>query len=179
MVLLIKFYINIIKFIILTCLLFVIGCSYHTVPQLDHNPEKYNVTIYRDTWGVPHIFGKSDADAAYGLAYAHAEDDLVNIQGALLAARGKLASVYGKSQAPNDYMVKLLEIWPKVNKYYETQLSPETRALCKGYSDGMNQYMKEHPEEVLPGVYPVNSRTLPLTATANLKPTFCKNVHMP
>ena len=42
--------------------------------------KKYDVTIYRDTWGVPHIFGKTDADAAYGLAYANAEDDLQNIQ---------------------------------------------------------------------------------------------------
>ena len=37
--------------------------------------KKYDVTIYRDTWGGPHIFGKTDADAAYGLAYANAEDD--------------------------------------------------------------------------------------------------------
>ena len=140
--------------------IFVTGCSYFPVVQLDHHPEKYNVTIYRDTWGVPHIFGDTDIDVAYGLAYAHAEDDLFNIQGALLAARGKSASVYGKSHAPNDYMVQLLEIWPKVNKYYESQLSSETRALCKGYVDGINQYMKEHPKEVLPGVYPVNEKDI-------------------
>jgi penicillin amidase/acyl-homoserine-lactone acylase len=100
----------IVKLTLLAIFIFVAGCSYSPKLQLDHHPEKYNVTIYRDTWGVPHIFGKTDADAVYGLAYAHAEDDLVNIQGALLAARGKLASVYGKDQAPNDYMVKLLEI---------------------------------------------------------------------
>ena len=39
--------------------------------------EKYQVTIYRDTWGVPHIFGNKDEDTAYGLGYAHAEDDLM------------------------------------------------------------------------------------------------------
>jgi penicillin amidase/acyl-homoserine-lactone acylase len=87
------------------------------------SPKKYEVKIYRDTWGVPHIFGKTDADAAYGLAYANAEDDLDNIQNSLLAARGKLASVYGKNKAPNDYMVHLFEIWRKVNSRYETDLS--------------------------------------------------------
>jgi len=151
---------KLIKIFSLAIILFIAGCSHAPAPALDHHPEKYNVTIYRDTWGVPHIFGETDVDAAFGLAYAHAEDDLANIQGALLAARGKLASVYGKSQAPNDYMVQLLEIWPKVNKYYHTQLSPETQAICNSYSDGINQYMKEHPEEVLPGVYPVNEKDI-------------------
>ena len=63
----------------------------------------YDVTIYRDTWGVPHIFGITDADVAYGLAWAHSEDDFKTIQDILLAERGKLASVYVKSAAVNDY----------------------------------------------------------------------------
>ena len=39
----------------------------------------YQATITRDKWGVPHIFGKRDEDAAFGLAYAHADDDIKNI----------------------------------------------------------------------------------------------------
>ena len=65
--------------------------SSHFHPDV-YSPQ-YDVTIYRDTWGVPHIFGQTDRDAAYGLAYAHSEDDFKNIQDALLAARGKLASI--------------------------------------------------------------------------------------
>ena len=122
--------------------------------------KKYDVIIYRDTWGVPHIFGKTDADAAYGLAYANAEDDLQNIQDALLAARGKLASVYGKDQAPNDYMVHLFEIWRKVNNGYETDLTPATRKICEAYAEGINQYILDHPGEAHPGVYPVNGKDL-------------------
>ena len=59
--------------------------------NLDHllnAGEPYDAEIVRDEWGVPHIFGRTDADAAYGLAYAHAEDDFELIQQALLAARG-------------------------------------------------------------------------------------------
>jgi penicillin amidase/acyl-homoserine-lactone acylase len=48
------------------------------------------VRIVRDTWGVPHIFGERDQDAAFGLAYAHAEDDFPTIQGILAASRGRL-----------------------------------------------------------------------------------------
>ena len=114
-------------------------CSHFSSKKIlshKYTPEKkYDVTIYRDTWGVPHIFGKTDADAAYGLAYANAEDDLKNMQDALLGARGELASVYGKDKAPNDYMVHLLEIWRKVDSQYKSSLTPETRTLCEAYAD--------------------------------------------
>ena len=55
---------------------------------------------YRDHWGVPHIYGIKDSDTAFGLAYAHAEDDFETIQDVLLALRGNLASVKGKDSAP-------------------------------------------------------------------------------
>ncbi|MBI4830190.1 MAG: penicillin acylase family protein [Candidatus Lindowbacteria bacterium] len=100
----------------------------------------YNVRILRDSWGVPHIFGQTDADVAYGLAYAHAEDDFRTIQDALLAARGQLASVYGRKSAPVDYMVHLLRVWDVVNAKYETDLSPETRTLCEAYAAGLTRY---------------------------------------
>jgi len=139
-------------------------CSHFSSKKLLSNkytPEKkYDVTIYRDTWGVPHIFGKTDADAAYGLAYANAEDDLKNMQDALLGARGELASVYGKDKAPNDYMVHLLEIWRKVDSQYESSLAPETRTLCEAYADGINQYILDNPKEAQPGVYPVNGKDI-------------------
>ena len=141
-----------------------IGCSPLTIniknTKTNNPKEKFNVTIYRDTWGVPHVFGKTDADAAYGLAYANAEDDFKNIQDALLAARGQLASVYGKEQAPNDYMVHLLEIWDKVNNGYETQLSPQIRKICEAYAEGINQYVLDHPNEAYPGLYPAQGKDL-------------------
>ncbi|MEC8257330.1 MAG: penicillin acylase family protein, partial [Bacteroidota bacterium] len=59
------------------------------VLQAQINPE--NVEIIRDSYGVPHIYGKTDADTAYGLAWAHAEDDFVTIQKAYLAGNGMLS----------------------------------------------------------------------------------------
>ncbi len=64
------------------------------------------VRIVRDTWGVPHVFGKSDADAAFGLAYAHAEDDFPLVQGVLAAATGRLSLItLSKEALANDYYV--------------------------------------------------------------------------
>ena len=72
---------------------------------------KYDVQIIRDEWGIPHILGKTDADTAHGLAYAHAEDDFATIQDVFLAVRGKLASEAGLAMAPNDYYVRLIRLW--------------------------------------------------------------------
>ena len=150
---------------ILGVLLLLIVCAglylWFTQPRLPADlgevANKYDVEILRDTWGVPHVFGTSDADAAFGLAYAHAEDDFATIQGALLAARGKLASVFGQDAAPNDYMVHLLRIWDVVDEKYET-LDPSTQAVCQGYADGLNLYAAEHPDEAMAGLYPVHGK---------------------
>ncbi|MBN1178413.1 MAG: penicillin acylase family protein, partial [Anaerolineae bacterium] len=119
----------------------------------------YDVEILRDTWGVPHIFGQTDADVAFGLAYAHAEDDFLTIQQTLVAAQGRLASVYGQDAAPNDYMVHLLRIADVVEAGYEGDLSPEVRAICEAYADGLNLYAAHHPDEILlPDMFPVSGR---------------------
>jgi penicillin amidase/acyl-homoserine-lactone acylase len=77
---------------------FVVFLSPTIVAPFDGAPflklgEKYDVRILRDTYGVPHIYGKTDADVAFGLAYAHAEDDFKTIQQSLMTSRGRLALV--------------------------------------------------------------------------------------
>jgi acyl-homoserine lactone acylase PvdQ len=121
---------------------------------------QYDVRILRDTWGVPHVFGRTDPDVAYGLAWAHAEDDFQTIQGALLAARGRLATVLGRAGAPNDYMVQLLRVPDVVDAGYERDLRPETRALCEAYAEGINHYAALHPDEAMPDLYPARGRDL-------------------
>ena len=123
------------------------------VPQ-----RRYDVQILRDTWGVPHVFGRTDADVAHGLAFAHAEDDFETIQGALLAARGRLATRLGPAGAPNDYMVQLLRIRDVVEAGYGRDLDPATRALCDAYADGINLFAARHPDRAWPGLFPVRGQ---------------------
>jgi len=130
----------------------------------------YDVTILRDTYGVPHIFGHTDADAAYGFGYAHSEDDFLTIQQVLLAARGDLATVYGLNAAPADYLVELLRVWDVVNAEYE-KLSLDTRKIAEAYADGLNVYAAHHPEETLPGLFPVDGRDI-VAASAEKSPLF-------
>ncbi|MCP5097739.1 MAG: acylase [Chloroflexi bacterium] len=122
--------------------------------------DNYNVTILRDSYGVPHIYGQTDADTAYGLGYAHAEDDFLTIQQAFVAARGKLGVAYGIDAAPNDYMVQLLRIWDVVDEKYDT-IPADIKAIMQGYADGLNHYAALHPDEVLlPDLYPISGKDI-------------------
>ena len=131
----------------------------------------YDVRILRDEWGVPHIFGQTDTDVAYGLAYAHAEDDFLTIQQSLLAARGQLATVYGQDAAPNDYMVHLLRISDVVDDNYATELSPDVRAICEAYADGLNHYAVLHPQEALPNLFPATGKDV-VAGSVHKSPLF-------
>ncbi len=90
------------------------------------NPN-YHVEIVRDSFGVPHIFGKTDADCAYGLVYAACEDDFKTVQWGLLLARGRLGLMMGIEGVKIDYAVQLLGVPDFIEKHYETDLSPETK----------------------------------------------------
>jgi penicillin amidase/acyl-homoserine-lactone acylase len=148
----------------------------HVPPRLDTRglvpaPGRYDVRILRDTWGVPHVFGRTDPDVAYGLAWAHAEDDFVTIQNSLLATRGELAAVYGRQFAPSDYLVHLLRVWEVVDAGYERDLAPDTRALLEAYADGINHYAATHPQEAIARLYPVRGRDL-VAGTVHKTPLF-------
>lgn len=119
---------------------------------------QYEVRILRDAFGVPHVYGARDRDVAYGLGFAHSEDDFPTIQRVTLAARGRLASVDGPGAAPLDYLVALMDVWGDVDARYASDLSPETRALAEAYAAGVNHYAALHPEETLPGAIPATGR---------------------
>ena len=120
--------------------------------------ERYRVRILRDEFGVPHIYGGTDADVAYGLGFAHCEDDFATTQSVLLATRGRLASAKGLASAPVDYMAQLMGVWELVEARYQTDLAPETRALAEAYAAGVNHYAALHPEQVAPGLIPLTGK---------------------
>lgn len=150
----------------LLCMLLLAACGTHLPPneQLIPPPGKYDARILRDTWGVPHIFGKTDADCAYGLAYAQSEDDFETMQMGLFLARAKMGLYRGQGGgadgAPIDYLIKLFRFRELVDELYEKQLTPETRALCEAYAAGFNHYCALHPEKVQPGVLPCTGKDI-------------------
>ena len=121
---------------------------------------KYDARIIRDDWGVPHIFGKTDADASFGFGYAHAEDDWKHIQESLMGARGMTAQYKGKDSAPQDYLFDLFKVREAVEAKYHTDLKPQTRAVVRAYADALNLYGIEHPDKVAPGLLPVTEHDI-------------------
>lgn len=120
------------------------------------NPDR--ITIVRDQWGVPHIFAPTDAEVAYGFAWATAEDDFKTIQEQLLPLRGLAGIVSGKRGAFMDVAVHLMDSKSIVAERYETDLSPEFRAVLDAYAAGLNAYAETHPKEVLhKKLFPVDS----------------------
>ena len=122
--------------------------------------QSYEARIIRDGYGVPHIFGKRDADTAFGFGYAHAEDDWATIQDTLIAARGKSAEYKGKAVAPQDYLYDLFKVRESVAENYDVQVSPDAKAIAQAYAAAMNLYAVNHPEEVLPNILPVTEQDI-------------------
>jgi acyl-homoserine-lactone acylase len=118
--------------------------------------DTYRAEIIRDEWGVPHITGKTDADTAYGVAIAHAEDDFFTLQDVVAMARGRYGAIAGEEGAKFDYAYHLVDARGTAEREYP-KLPADTRALFEAYAAGLNQYAKDHPAQVkLANLFPVN-----------------------
>ena len=111
--------------------------------------DKYNVVIERDIRGVPHVIGDRDVDAAFGFAYAQAEDNWELVYDTIDFYRGTAAKSKGPDSAITDFLVKWLGIWDDIDAHYDTELSPEIRAYIEAYADGLNYYAAINPERAL------------------------------
>ena len=138
---------------------------------------KYTSVITRGEWGVPHVHGKTDAEAAFGLAYAHAQDDFKTIQDVLIASRGKLSELYGVKlktikglfnllkgdvsgikgiqNVANDYFVNVIGIWNDLDERYLNEVPLDVRNICDGYAAGINKYAKDNPRSIFKKLYPL------------------------
>jgi acyl-homoserine-lactone acylase len=120
--------------------------------------DKYQVVIERDHLGVPHVIGERDVDAAFGFAYAQAEDNWQIIHDTIPFYRGTNAAINGKDAATVDFLVQWLGIWETIDRDYETQLKPETRAWIGAFVDGINYYAALHPEQTNPSIFPITEK---------------------
>jgi acyl-homoserine-lactone acylase len=126
--------------------------------QTAPSERKYDVEIVRDGFGVPHINGKTDADAAYGLAYAHSEDDFGVLQEVVAMTRGRAGALLGSEGAPVDYVAHLLGVRATVARDYD-KIPGDVRAVMDAYAAGLNHYADKHPTEVrLSKLFPVSGR---------------------
>ncbi len=104
-----------------------------------------NITIIRDNWGIPHIYGKIDADAVFGLLYAQCEDDFKRVEMNYIEKLGRMSEVKGESSLQDDLYIKL--IIDSAEAVADYKKSPVwLQKLLNAYADGINYYLYKHPE---------------------------------
>ena len=102
-----------------------------------------NVTIVRDTWGIAHVYGKTDADAVFGLMYAQAEDDFNRVETNVINGMGRLAEAEGEKEVWRDLRMKLFIAPADMKAKYESS-PPWLKTLMIAWADGLNYYLRTH-----------------------------------
>ena len=116
----------------------------------------YSVEIVRDEYGVPMIYGESDADVAFGVAFAHSEDDFFTLQDVVAMSKGRYGAIAGAAGAQLDFLYHLIDARGLAEREYP-KLPADTRAVYEAYAAGLNHYAEQHPEEIkLANLFPVN-----------------------
>ncbi len=132
-------------------LLLVTAFAYHTPTQpttadrARWQAHANNVTITRDDWGIPHVRGKTDADAVFGAMYAHAEDDFNRVETNFITSLGRTAEAEGESAIYRDLRMKLFIDPDSMKKIYASS-PPFLKTLMVAWADGLNFYLAKHPE---------------------------------
>lgn len=115
-------------------------------PKVVIDPSK--IDIVRDSYGIPHIFAKTDPEVAYGLMWAAAEDDFDTMQFLLMASKARMGVHNGVEGAQIDYAVQLMGLHEHVEKHYEAEVPEDFKRLLEAACMGANAYAAAHPEEV-------------------------------
>ena len=103
-----------------------------------------NVTIIRDNFGIPHIYGKTDADAVFGLLYAQCEDDFKRVEMNYIEKLGRTAEVKGEGSVYDDLLIRLVIDSADAVKDY-TNSPVLLKKLCNAFADGINYYLYKNP----------------------------------
>ncbi|HJT28909.1 MAG TPA: penicillin acylase family protein [Pyrinomonadaceae bacterium] len=109
------------------------------------NPLAREVRIYRDTYGVPHVFGRTDASTVFGFAYAQAEDNFWRVEENFISALGRTSEVYGEKSLDEDRLNHALEI-PRLAREEYARLDKHMRSLCDAFAAGFNYYLERHTQ---------------------------------
>lgn len=103
-----------------------------------------NVNIIRDNWGIPHVYGKTDADAVFGLMYAQCEDDFKRIELNYIEKLGRLSEINGERSLFDDLQIRLLiDSTEAISDYNKAQ--PWLKKLLDAHAAGINYYLYKNP----------------------------------
>ncbi|MFN7799301.1 penicillin acylase family protein, partial [Gemmatimonas sp.] len=111
-----------------------------TTPSARWAEQAKRVTIMRDQYGVAHVYGKTDADAVFGMVYAQAEDDFPRVETNYINALGRLAEVEGEREIWRDLRMKLFIDTLELKKQFAVSPAP-MKALMTAWADALNYFL--------------------------------------
>src|SRR5215472_4486585 len=135
------------KKLLIAAALLAVSVSPSAAPQADASRWKAHaasVTIMRDSWGVPHVYGKTDADTVFGVIYAQAEDDFNRVETNYLISLGRLAEAEGDGAIYRDLRYRLINDPDALKAQYE-KAPAWLKTLMDAWADGLNFYLSTHP----------------------------------
>ncbi|HVF97736.1 MAG TPA: penicillin acylase family protein, partial [Flavisolibacter sp.] len=103
------------------------------------------ITIIRDSWGIPHVYGKTDADAVFGLMYTQCEEAFDKVERAYIEKLGRLSEVDGEGSLYNDLLNRLMGDTSRAIEEYKKS-PPEIKSLLHAFADGINFYLYKNPQ---------------------------------
>jgi len=119
--------------------------SFQTKEIAHWKQQAKNITILRDSFGIPHVYGKTDADAAFGLLYAQCEDDFPRVEMNYIEKLGRLAEVNGEKDLYNDLLIRLvIDSSEAIQDYNNAPLW--LKKLCNAFADGINYFLYKNPQ---------------------------------
>jgi penicillin amidase len=101
------------------------------------------VTVIRDSWGIPHIYAANPHDLFFAQGYVHAQDRFWQMEFSRRIGSGRLAEVLGESALDSDRFIRTLG-WHRVAEAEWAQADEESRAILQAYADGVNAYITSH-----------------------------------
>lgn len=122
-----------------------LGACGGVLRALDAEQMAKAVTIYRDDYGVPHVFGPTDASCVFGYMYAQAEDNFWQIEDSYLRGLGRAAEVYGEGSVRDDEVVRALELPRLAREEYERS-SPRAKEILQATADALNYFLQRNPQ---------------------------------
>lgn len=134
---------KLILLLIIPCQIFAQKFSVKEIQQ--YEAEAKTVNIIRDNWGIPHVYGKTDANAVFGLLYAQCEDDFNRVEMNYIEKLGRLSEVNGETDIYNDLLVRLvIDSSEAISDYNKAPIY--FKKLCDAFADGINYYIYKHPQ---------------------------------
>lgn len=113
----------------------------------DSQEYREHIEIVRDTWGVAHVYAKTDAGVFFGAGFATAQDRMLQMDLVRRTVQGRLSEILGRDWVEHDKRVRTMGLYLHAQEVAE-HLEPDTREALEAYAAGINHFLSTERQDV-------------------------------